>query len=90
MQHLCFFNSTSFWGGGEKLFLDYALLFKALGYKVTLACDENGPLATKAKDNDLKTLPVKVKNLSFLNPLLHSLFKSLSLSCLPVPELSRV
>lgn len=69
MKHLCFFNSTSFWGGGEKLFLDYAARFQLKGYEVTVACSASSPLEKKALNYGLQTLQVKVNNFSFLNPL---------------------
>lgn len=69
MKHICFFNSMKFWGGGEKLHLEYALAFLERGYQVTLICDEASPLAEKAGDTGLTLSFLSVKNLSFLNPL---------------------
>jgi glycosyltransferase involved in cell wall biosynthesis len=63
-----FFNSLNFWGGGEKLHLEYALEFRKLGYKVLLIANENSPLAIKAKQEKLEIIHVEINKLSFLNP----------------------
>lgn len=68
MKNVCFFNSIKFWGGGEKLHLEYAIEFKKKNYNVFLASNPSSPLWTKASSEQLKTYPVSVKNLSFLNP----------------------
>ncbi|MEL6192117.1 MAG: glycosyltransferase [Bacteroidota bacterium] len=68
MKHICFFNSMRFWGGGEKLHLEYALAFLERGYQITLICDEASPLAEKARNTGLTLSFLSVKNLSFLNP----------------------
>ncbi|MEM8899983.1 MAG: glycosyltransferase family 4 protein [Bacteroidota bacterium] len=67
MKHICFFNSMRFWGGGEKLHLEYALAFLERGYQVTLLCDKGSPLAEKARNTGLILSFLSVKNLSFLN-----------------------
>jgi glycosyltransferase involved in cell wall biosynthesis len=63
-----FFNSLNFWGGGEKLHLEYALEFRKLGYRVLLFTNENSPLAKKAKQENLEIIHVKINKSSFLNP----------------------
>lgn len=68
MKHICFFNSVKFWGGGEKLHLENAIEFKKKHYQLTLVVHPNGPLSQKAKLHKLPTFPLKVANLSFLNP----------------------
>lgn len=69
MKHICFFNTVSFWGGGEKLHLEYALQFKARGYDVCIACTPDSPLDQAAKQHDIPVFHFRIKNLSFLSPL---------------------
>jgi len=68
MKNICFFNSIKFWGGGEKLHLEYAVEFKKKNYNVLILSDKNSPLAKKAADHGIKTHHISVGNLSFLNP----------------------
>ena len=69
MKNICFFNTTSFWGGGEKFYVEYAIEFKKKGYNVFIVCTEGSPISIKAKENDIPQFQMKVKMLSFLNPL---------------------
>lgn len=69
MKSVGFFNSHKFWGGGEKLHLEYALEFQKLGYDVYLFCTQNSPLSIKAKQEGLKTVHVSVSKFSFLSPI---------------------
>lgn len=68
MKNICFFNSTKFWGGGEKLHLEYAERFHRKGYNVVLACNKDGHLHSKGREHNVKVEHVKAGNLSFLNP----------------------
>lgn len=78
MKRVCFFNSTSFWGGGEKLHLEYAKYFKKKGFDVFVACRANSPLHQKTVAAQLSIIPVTVGDLSFLNPLaINKVAKSL-------------
>ncbi|MDR3652938.1 MAG: glycosyltransferase [Paludibacter sp.] len=67
IKNICFFNSVKFWGGGEKLHLEYAVEFKKKGYNIILAAAKNSPLSEKGFQHDIQILPVSVGNLSFLN-----------------------
>lgn len=69
MKNVCFFNSINFWGGGEKLHLEYALEFRNFGYNVCIFALENGPLWQKAQAAHIPVFAVSAKSLSFLNPL---------------------
>ena len=69
MKNTCFFNSANFWGGGEKLHLEYALEFKKKNYHVFLISNKDAPLSKKAVAHGLEIFSVAVGNLSFLNPL---------------------
>lgn len=68
MKHICFFNSITFWGGGEKLHLENALAFRSKNYQVTVASNKCSPLYCKATAAGFSTFTVSVHNLSFLNP----------------------
>ena len=71
MQNVCFFNSIKFWGGGEKLHLEYASEFKKKNYNVYLVSKKNSPLSEKSNSQGFNTFNISVGNLSFLNPLKH-------------------
>ena len=68
MKNVCFVNTTQFWGGGEKLHLEYALKFLDRGFSVYLATKKDGPLHQKCKNFPLKIFNIALRNLSFLNP----------------------
>lgn len=68
MKNICFFNSVKFWGGGEKLHLENAIEFKKIAYTVCLLVKKKSPLWIKANREKIKTYPIAVGNLSFLNP----------------------
>ncbi|MEI7725897.1 MAG: glycosyltransferase [Bacteroidota bacterium] len=68
MKNVCFFNTVKFWGGGEKLHLEYALKFKEINYRVYLATSKDSPLHQKGKNTGLLIYNIYAGNLSFLNP----------------------
>jgi glycosyltransferase involved in cell wall biosynthesis len=68
MKNICFFNSTGFWGGGEKLHFEYALKFKSKGYGVFIFSANGSPLHKKSTGAKLIAHGFKIRNLSFLNP----------------------
>lgn len=68
MKSIVFFNTNQAWGGGEKWHLNMAISLKAQNFKVTVICQEDGELAKHAKANELNFIPLKLGNLSFLNP----------------------
>lgn len=79
MKNICFLNSSRFWGGGEKLHLENALEFRAMGYTVFIAAHPNSELWQRAQHAQFKTIPVQLGSLSFLNILkLFKLKKALS------------
>ena len=69
MKNICFFNSNSFWGGGEKLHLDYATRLRSTRYKIVVVCAKNSPLHRKAQNVKLATYALSFKKLTLLNPL---------------------
>ncbi len=75
MKNVCFFNSLNFWGGGEKLHLEYAIAFKKRGFNVCIMAHKNGPLWEAAVKENIPAYPVTVKTLSFLNPIALSALK---------------
>jgi glycosyltransferase involved in cell wall biosynthesis len=68
VKNVCFFNSLNFWGGGEKLHLEYAMAFKEMGYNTFIFAYPDGPLWNAAINNKIDVHPVKARALSFLNP----------------------
>ena len=68
-QNICFFNTTPFWGGGEKWHFEAAELMSKTENKTFFVCDEKGELAKKLKGKDIFQLHLTVNNRSFLNPL---------------------
>jgi len=68
MKHICFFNTIQFWGGGEKIYFEYAVGLKELGYRVTVVCRADSALAKKVKGVGIKTFFISASNRSFLNP----------------------
>lgn len=68
MAKVCFFNTIVFWGGGEKLHLETALEFQKLGHEIVVCSNDKAPLYTKSKSHSLAVYPLRVGNLSFLNP----------------------
>ena len=66
-NNICFFNTTPFWGGGEKLHLEYALEFKKLNYNVCVVAKKDSPFFQESKEEGIKVYPLTVKTFSFLN-----------------------
>lgn len=67
MKKICFFNSSNFWGGGEKLHLENAKAFRNKGYEITIAAHLDSELWTRAQAAGFKTFAVSVGSTSFLN-----------------------
>ena len=67
MKKICFFNSSNFWGGGEKLHLENAKAFRAKGYSVTIAAHPMSPLWERGQEAGFNLFPVEVKSISFLH-----------------------
>ena len=69
MAHLCFLNTTPFWGGGERSHLDKAVAFAGRGHRVTVVAAPGGPLFDEARAAGLDTFGLRLSKWSFLNPL---------------------
>jgi len=67
-NRICFFNSVVSWGGGERWHLDVSSKLHGKGYDVFLVSHTNSELARRARKLNLNFYPIKVSNLSFLNP----------------------
>ncbi len=63
-----FVNTASGWGGGEKWHLETALAMQAKDHQVVIMAKPEEELFQKAISLGLRTIPVQVTNLSFLNP----------------------
>ncbi|MEZ5172554.1 MAG: hypothetical protein R2850_03350 [Bacteroidia bacterium] len=68
MQTIIFFNSISFWGGGEKLHLEYAEKFVEKGYRVVLFISRNGELDKRCPDKKFIIEYISIGKIKFLNP----------------------
>ncbi len=69
MKNICFLNSTQFWGGGEKLYLENAIQFSKKKYNIFLLINPASVLWQKAILEKIQTVPIQVTNFSFLNPI---------------------
>ena len=69
MKNVCFFNSTKFFGGGEKSHLEYAVNFRQRNYKVFVITSSGSALEQKAKELNIPVFGFSIGNRSFLNPL---------------------
>lgn len=67
-QTILFFNSMPFWGGGEKLHLEYAEAFLNKGYRVILFIAKDSPLDKRAVDSRFIKEYISIGKFSFLNP----------------------
>jgi len=90
IKTVCFFNSTKEWGGGEKWHHDMALQTHKEGFSVIVFAYEKSILFKKLQKLGVKTIPINVSNLSFLNPIkvvkLKKLFKNLEISHLIIND----
>jgi len=65
---ICFFNSTKAWGGGEKWHFDMSSAMHSENHDVIVFTNTQSALYNKLQSTKLKTVAVKISNLSFLNP----------------------
>lgn len=61
-------NSTKTWGGGEKWHLETACTLKEKGHDITLLAHAGKDLYMRSLTAGIRTLPVSISNVSFLNP----------------------
>lgn len=74
---IIFFNSTRFWGGGEKWHFDMAEALYAAGYKITVFAHPKSELYKKISGLKIPSQTIRISNLSFLNPLKINKIKKL-------------
>ncbi|MDM1347007.1 glycosyltransferase [Myroides marinus] len=68
-MNVAFFNSIATWGGGEKWHFETSVYFAQKGYNIFFFCNPDGVIAEKLKQfPQVKIIPIKASNLSFLNP----------------------
>ena len=63
-----FVNTNKQWGGGEKWHIENALSLKKRGFDVAILTFYESELFKRSVALGLATLPVRISNLSFLNP----------------------
>jgi len=68
-QHICFFNTTKFWGGGEKWHFEAAQMMSETKNNTFFVCDGEGELSKRLLLYKIKQLHLSVNNRSFLNPI---------------------
>ncbi len=66
-KNICFFNTTKFWGGGEKWHFEAAEMMSTTPNNTFFVCDKEGELAKKLVGIDVTQFHVTAGNLSFLN-----------------------
>lgn len=67
LRNICFFNTTKFWGGGEKWHFEAAEMMSKTPNNTFFVCDGKGELAKKLVRLDILQHHVTAGNLSFLN-----------------------
>jgi len=66
---ICLINTTPFWGGGEKWFVQNAIFLAKEGFTVYMLANKAGPLWSKlSRVEGIHLNHLEVSNLSFLNP----------------------
>lgn len=67
-KNICFFNTTKFWGGGEKWHFEAAGMMAETANNTFFVCDGTGDLTKKLDGLAITQHHVTTSNLSFLNP----------------------
>lgn len=70
MKTIALFNTSKVWGGGEKWFLDMAVILQKNRYNVILCVLPNSKLQEKAIENDITNIDFLITNKSFVNPII--------------------
>ena len=69
MANICFLNSTKTWGGGEKWHYEASSYMHHKGHNVLVITNEESELFKKVQTTNINYIPLKINNLSFINPL---------------------
>lgn len=68
-KSIILFNSEKKWGGGERWYADVADMLYHEGFKVYLCGHPKGQLYARVLHADYHIIPIKISNVSFLNPI---------------------
>lgn len=66
---ICLFNSSTTWGGGEKWIQETGITLSENKYEIVVCANSTSELFNNINKTRLKNIPVKIHNLSYLNPL---------------------
>jgi glycosyltransferase involved in cell wall biosynthesis len=67
---ICLFNSCKSWGGGEKWHYETAFRLAERGYDVYVYCHPKGEIFNRIQDSRIKTIKIRIFNLSFIDLIL--------------------
>lgn len=67
-KNSCFFNTTPFWGGGEKWHVEAALMASERGLKTFFVANKNSAISEKISSSSIHPFYIKTTRFSFLNP----------------------
>jgi len=68
VKTICFINSNKVWGGGEKWHFEFSQRLMKEGYRIIAVTNRNSDLFFKLQPTGIPILPLKISNLSLLNP----------------------
>jgi len=68
-KNICFFNTTPFWGGGEKWHFEAALMSSEKGLNTFFVANKNSVIGEKLASTSIQPFFIKTTRFSFLNPL---------------------
>ena len=68
-ETICFFNTQSIWGGGEKWHLDMISSINTKEHRSIYISSPASPLSLKLNEMNVSGYELRISNLSFLNPL---------------------
>ena len=66
-RNICFFNTTKFWGGGEKWHFEAAEMMSKTQNKTFFICDRESELSNRLAGINVTQFHITANNLSFLN-----------------------
>lgn len=66
-MRLCFLNTSSAWGGGEKWHFEMSEQLRNRNHQVYMIADENSKLFDKARKTGIEVFPFRIGRLSFLS-----------------------
>jgi len=76
---ICLFNSSTTWGGGEKWLQETGITLSDKKHQIVVCTNSSSELSHNLINTGLQVVPVRIVNLSYLNPLkilyLYRIFK---------------